>query len=169
MKQDEFNAVLNVLKNTVQKNQNIYKKINHLDNVKKFYSGRYMIINAFKDKIFSLYHKSRFEWRYKFLINYKKLDRLNFLKERDINGELVRKRFLVQNLRSLLKNLEKAKDNTENNNIQVNLIIIGLNDLKNEIKEMSEDKKKKLNIPMKQWLLLKRFLSLIIKIKKEKG
>ena len=65
MKQDEFNAVLNVLKNTVQKNQNIYKKINHLGNVKKFYSGRYMIINAFKDKIFSLYHKSRFEWRYK--------------------------------------------------------------------------------------------------------
>ena len=37
------------------------------------------------------------------LINYKKLDRLTFLKERDINGELVRKRFLVQNLRSLIK------------------------------------------------------------------
>ena len=37
------------------------------------------------------------------LINYKKLDRLTFLKVRDINGELVRKRFLVQNLRSLIK------------------------------------------------------------------
>ena len=36
-------------------------------------------------------------------IKYKKLDRLTFLKERDINGELVRKRFLVQNLRSLIK------------------------------------------------------------------
>ena len=114
-----------------------------LDDVKSFYDGRNMIINAFKDKIFSLYHESRVEDKDDIrdengLINYQKLDRLIFLKERGIDDELVRKHFLVQNLRLLLKNLEKSKNNTE---VQVNLIKNGLNDLKNEIKEMSEDEK----------------------------
>ena len=72
-----------------------------------------MIINAFKDKMFPLYHESRFEDKDEHenkkirdengLINYQKLDRLSFLKERDINDELVRNHFLVQNLKSLLK------------------------------------------------------------------
>ena len=117
-----------------------------LDDVKSFYDGRNMIINAFKDKIFSLYHESRVEDKDDIrdengLINYQKLDRLIFLKERGIDDELVRKHFLVQNLRLLLKNLEKSKNNTEKNKVQVNLIKNGLNDLKNEIKEMSEDEK----------------------------
>ena len=117
-----------------------------LDDVKNFYDGRNMIINAFKDKIFSLYHESRVEDKDDIrdengLINYQKLDRLIFLKERGIDDELVRKHFLVQNLRLLLKNLEKSKNNTEKNKVQVNLIKNGLNDLKNEIKEMSEDEK----------------------------
>ena len=117
-----------------------------LDDVKSFYDGRNMIINAFKDKIFSLYHESRVEDKDDIrdengLINYQKLDRLIFLKERGIDDELVRKHFLVQNLRLLLKNLEKSKNNTEKNKVQVNLIKNGLNDLKNEIQEMSEDEK----------------------------
>ena len=117
-----------------------------LDDVKSFYDGRNMSINAFKDKTFSLYHESRVEDKDDIrdengLINYQKLDRLIFLKERGIDDELVRKHFLVQNLRLLLKNLEKSKNNTEKNKVQVNLIKNGLNDLKNEIKEMSKDEK----------------------------
>ena len=101
-----------------------------------------MIINAFKDKIFPLYHESRFEDEDEVrdendLTNYQKPDRLIFLKER--HKWLLRKHFLVQNLRLLLKNLEKSKNNTEKINIQVNLIKSGLSDSKNEIKEMSED------------------------------
>ena len=79
-----------------------------------------MIINAFKDKIFPLYHESRFEDKEQGeirdengLINYQNLDRLIFLKERDINDELVRKYFLAQNLKSFLINSEKSKNNTE--------------------------------------------------------
>ena len=151
MTEDEFNAVLNALKKYSPKNlEYIKEKINFLDNVKNFYDGRNMIINAFKDKIFPFYHESRFEDKDKDkdhirdengLINYKKLDSLIFLKERVIYYELVRKHFLVHNLRSLLKNLEKSRKNTEKNKVQVNLIESRLNDLKNEIKVMSKYEK----------------------------
>ena len=47
------------------------------------------------------------------LINYQKLDRLIFLKGKSINDGLVRKHFLVQNLRSFLKKFKKLKNNTE--------------------------------------------------------
>ena len=137
-----------MIKTTKLKNQEKKSttKGSALDDVKSFYDGRNMIINAFKDKTFSLYHESRIEDKDDIrdengLINYQKLDRLIFLKERGIDDELVRKHFLVQNLRLLLKNLEKSKNNTEKNKVQVNLIKNGLNDLKNEIKEMSEDEK----------------------------
>ena len=71
-----------------------------------------MIINAFKNEIFSFYHeKSDFEDEDRndirdknSLIDYKKLDRLISLKERDINEELIRKHFQVQNLSTLFKN-----------------------------------------------------------------
>ena len=42
-------------------------------------------------------------------INYKELDRLIYLKERDIKDELVRKRFLILNLRAFLKKLKKLR------------------------------------------------------------
>ena len=41
------------------------------------------------------------------LIVYEKLERLIDLKERDINNELVRKHFLVQDLGALLEKLKK--------------------------------------------------------------
>ena len=71
-----------------------------------------MIINAFKNEIFSFYHeKSKFEDEDRndirdknSLIDYKKLDRLISLKERDINDDLIRKHFQVQNLSTLFKN-----------------------------------------------------------------
>ena len=71
-----------------------------------------MIINAFKNEIYSFYHeKSEFEDEDRndirdknSLIDYKKLDRLISLKERDINDDLIRKHFQVQNLSTLFKN-----------------------------------------------------------------
>ena len=42
---------------------------------------------------------------------------------------------------SLLKKLKKSKNNPGRNNIQVNLINSGLRDLKEEIEDMSEQKK----------------------------
>ena len=72
-----------------------------------------MIINAFKNKIFPLnYEESYFEDEDKDdlrnennFINYKKLDRLIPLQEREVNHKLVRKYFLVQNLRALVEKL----------------------------------------------------------------
>ena len=71
-----------------------------------------MIINAFKNEIFSFYHeKSEFEDEDRnyirdenSLIDYKKLGRLISLKERDINDDLIRKHLQVQNLSTLFKN-----------------------------------------------------------------
>ena len=43
------------------------------------------------------------------LIDYKKLNRLTNVKGRNINNELVRKHFLVQDLGALLEKLKKLK------------------------------------------------------------
>ena len=75
-----------------------------------------MIINAFKNKIFQLYHKENmFEDKDENdirdengLINYKMLERLIFSR-RDINNELVKKYFLVEDLEALLKKMKKNK------------------------------------------------------------
>ena len=53
------------------------------------------------------------------------------------------------------------------NNELVNIIKSGLSDLKDEIENMSEDEKE-LNNQIEWCILLKRFLILIIKIKKDK-
>ena len=74
-------------------------------------------------------------------MNYQKLDKLIFLKEREINDELVLKHFLVRHLRSLLKYLKISKNNTEQNKVQVDLIKSELNNLKNQIKKISQDEK----------------------------
>ena len=63
-----------------------------------------MIINAFKDKIFPFYREDNMpededEIRDKNgLVDYEKLDRLISLRERNMNDELVRKYFLVQDV-----------------------------------------------------------------------
>ena len=79
-----------------------------------------MIINAFENITFPFYpEESRFEDKddddirdKNGLIDYKELDRLIFLKERNINNELVKEHFLDQNLAALLKKLKRFK-NTE--------------------------------------------------------
>ena len=67
--------------------------------------------------------------------------RLINLKERDINDELVRKHFWVQDLGDLLKKMKKLKNNPDKNKIQASLINSGLRDLKEEVEEMSEQEK----------------------------
>ena len=62
-------------------------------------------------------------------------------KETDINNELVKKYFLVQDLRYLLKKLEKMKNNPEKNKDLVIAINSGLKDLENEIENMNEKEK----------------------------
>ena len=82
-----------------------------MDNAKRFCDGIEMIINVFKNKIFPLHHdhheESRFEEenddRDENGLTKNGLDRLIFLKERDINDELVKTYFLVQDLGALLK------------------------------------------------------------------
>ena len=86
-----------------------------MNNVEKFYDGREIIINVFWNKTFPLnYEESDFEDKDDITdennpINYKELDRLIYLKERDIKDELVRKRFRVPNLRAFLKKLKKLR------------------------------------------------------------
>ena len=113
---------------------------------RKFYDGRKTIINAkYFHKIFSLYHEEKMpededEIRgQNDLIDYKKLARLISLKERDINDELVKKIFLVQDLGRLLKKLRRLK-NTKNKS-QLSLVRSGLIDLKDDIKKMSQYEK----------------------------
>ena len=74
-------------------------------------------------------------------IDYKKFNRLTDAKERDINDEIVRNHFLVQDLGDLLKKLRKSPNISERNQIQVNLINSGLRDPKEEIEDMNEPEK----------------------------
>ena len=81
-----------------------------------------MIINAFENITFPFYPKeNRLEDKddddddirdKNGLIDYKELDRLIFLKERNKNNDLVKEYFLDQNLATLLKKFKRFK-NTE--------------------------------------------------------
>ena len=88
-----------------------------------------MIINAFKNKIFPLYHE---EDMFEGIINYNKLEKLIFSKRRNINDQLVNKHFLVPDLEALLKKMKEIKD-AQKNKIHVSLARSGLRDLKEEI------------------------------------
>ena len=80
-----------------------------------FTRGEKKIIEGFKNGIFPLDYDEREEQESRDkeeenkvrngngLINYKKLERLINIKERNINNELVKKLFLVQDLRALLE------------------------------------------------------------------
>ena len=76
------------------------------------------------------------------LIDYGKLMRKTGVKERTINREFVKKYFFNNDLGNLLKNFKKSKNNLKRNKIQVNMINGGLEDLKEEITNMSEEEKK---------------------------
>ena len=78
------------------------------------------------------------------LIDYDKLMRLIYLKERNISDKLVMKLFFVQDLGDLLKKFKELKNNLTNK-IRVNLINIGLKDLKEKIENVSEKEKETKN------------------------
>ena len=134
-------------KNTEYKNE----RLRLLENVKKFYDGRGMIINPFKNEVFPFYRDSE-DRKFKDngdndigdnngLVDYEKLNRPINLKERDINDKLVRKHFQVQNLGALLEKLKKSKNNAERNDIQVRSIKNGLRDFKEETEDISREEK----------------------------
>ena len=129
-KQDEFNAVPDTLSiYSAKKKEYIEAKNKLLNNAKKLHKGREKIIEVFKKGIFPLNYDEREEQESRDkeeenkignengLIDYKKLNRLIHLKNRDINDELVRKHFLVQNLGALLEKFKKLKNNTKKNKI----------------------------------------------------
>ena len=120
--QDEFNAIVGVLEDyTPRNNKYIEAKNKLLNNVKKVYKGREKIIEGFKNKIIPFNYDKAYEEQMRFerekeeglnniknengLIDYRKLSRLIDARTRDINDELVRKHFLVQDLGSLLEKL----------------------------------------------------------------
>ena len=97
-----------------------------MTNVKNFYKGREKIIEGFKDKIFPYNIDEEWEKHMRYEneveevnnvrnengpIDSKKINRLTDAKERDINDELVRNHFLVQDLGDLLEKLQKSKNN----------------------------------------------------------
>ena len=155
-KQNEFHGVLGALSEYSAKERMYTKTKNKLlNNKNNFYKGREKIIEGFKNRIFSFHHDdedSIFEDNDENdirdnngLIDYKKLERLINIKERDINEELVRKHFLVQDLGALLEKFNKLKNNAKRNKIQVGLINSGLRDLKEEIEDIREQEKETAN------------------------
>ena len=96
-------------------NNIIEAKYKLLDNAKNVYKGREKIIEGFKNGIFPLNYDEREEQESRDkekenkirnkngLIDYKKVERLIKINERDINIELVRKHFLVQDLGAVLQ------------------------------------------------------------------
>ena len=152
-KQDEFDGMLGGLTtHSAKKKEYMEAKNKLLNNAKYFYKGREKIIEGFKNGIFPLnYNEEEGQTRYEEeennirnkngLIDYKGLERLIDLKNKGTNDKLVRKYFQVQDLGALLEKLKKSKSNTKRSYIQVALIKNGLTDLKEEIKDMSEQEK----------------------------
>ena len=63
-KQDEFSAVIAVLKNYVPRgNKYVGAKNRLLNNVENFYKGREKIIEGFKNKIFTFYYDDEYEYK----------------------------------------------------------------------------------------------------------
>ena len=61
-KQEEFNVVINVLKNyTPRDNKYVEAKNNLLNNAKNFYEGSEKIIEGFKNRVFPLYYNEIYE------------------------------------------------------------------------------------------------------------
>ena len=61
-KQEEFNVVINVLKNyTLRDNKYVEAKNNLLNNAKNFYEGSEKIIEGFKNRVFPLYYNEIYE------------------------------------------------------------------------------------------------------------
>ena len=146
-KQDEFNAVLYVLKKySLKHDKYVILKNNLLDNASKFYEGREKIIEGFKNGVFSFYYDKDYEEQMKFEEEEEEEKLIGIIEIEDNNREsdhLVSKYFFVSKLKHLLEYFKENKNDPEKNNQLVTIIISGLKDLNNEIKEMSEEKREK--------------------------
>ena len=159
--QNESNVIMNALKAYTQRNNKYTETKNKLlNNFKKLYEGREKIIEVFKNGIFSFVNDEVWEEQMRHkkeeeeinniqekngLTDYKKLMRKIGFKERYINRKLVKKQFFAYDLGDVLKNFKKSKINPDRNKVQVTIIKNGLRDLKEQIKNMSEEGKKSKN------------------------
>ena len=125
--QNQFNAIMGVLKNYTQRNNKYIEAKNKLlNNVKKFYEVREKIIKGFKDEIFPFNYGEVYEEQMRFEreeeinnirnkngpIDYGKLMRKIGFKERNINSGLVKKNFFTYDLGDVVKNFKKSKTNS---------------------------------------------------------
>ena len=143
-KQDEFNAVLYVLKNYSAKHDKyVILKNNLVDNASKFYEGRQKIIEGFKNGVFSFYYDKYNKER----MNFEEEEKYKLMKMVEIEDDnresnhLVSEYFFVLKLKRLLKYFNQNKNYLEKNNQLVNTIKSRLKDLNNEINEMSEEER----------------------------
>ena len=147
-KQEEFNVVLHLLKRYSPKHDKyVTLKNNLVDNASKFYEGREKIIEGFKNEVFPLYYDKEYEEQMEFekeeeeeekIFNANEFNKWVNKQETSMNKELFKNHFSFQTPSALLKELYKT-NNKEKNNKLVNVINSGLKDLKEEIKEMSEE------------------------------
>ena len=144
-KQDEFHAVLHVLKNySPRHDKYVILKNNLIDNTGKFHEGREKIIEDFKNEVFPFYYDRECEERMKFEEE-EESELMEMVETEDDNREsnhLVIKYFFVPKLKTLLEYFNQNKNDSEKNNQLVNIIKSGLKDLNNEINEMSEEERK---------------------------
>ena len=125
--QNQFNAIMGVLKNYTQRNNKYIEAKNKiLNNVKKFYEVKEKIIKGFKDEIFPFNYDEAYEEQMRFEreeeinnirnkngpIDYGKLMRKIGFKERNINSGLVKKNFFTYDLGDVVKNFKKSKTNS---------------------------------------------------------
>ena len=150
-KQEEFNAVLHVLKNYSPKHDKyVILRNNLVDNASKFYEGREKIIEVFKNEVLPFYYDKDYEEQMKFekekeeeetIFSVSKFDEWVNKQETSIKTELFTKHFKKQRPSDMLKYLYQTNDRKRNHEL-VNIINSGLKDLKKEIKKMPKEERK---------------------------
>ena len=131
---------------TIQEIQKIEDKNKVLKSASELFYARENIVDYFKEGIF-LYQGNVFKSKEKNQQkNQKKKVKIFFKyiekESKDINYDLFKTYFNFVVPSSLAKKLYETKDKKKSNKL-VNVIKSGLSDLKNKIKEISEDEKKK--------------------------
>ena len=113
-KQDEFNAVLYVLKKYSPKHDKyVILKNNLLDNASKFYEGREKIIEGLKNGVFSFYYDRDIKEQMKFEEEeekYKLMEMVEIEYDNRKSNHLVGKYFFVPKLKHLLKYFNENKN-----------------------------------------------------------
>ena len=147
-KQEEFNVVLHLLKRYSPKyDKYVTLKNNLVDSASKFYEGREKIIEGFKNGVFSFYCDRDYDERMRYekeeektITDIDEFKKCITKKETKINKDLFKSFFPFQTPSALLKDLYKVNDKEQNSKL-VNVINIGLKDLKEKIKKMPEKEK----------------------------